>query len=494
MQDLCPVSGFYRSVGYKDGAAKAAGLRHFVGALQAIFPHFLDQGGTPELEAVGGVRHDAAGIFQRLFDQVEFHAVDVYLEIEAVARQSRHGQRIEAEFEFRRRQRLWQLLALPAPKFFRQIVSVDHPERKHDDQAFLEIGEFAHIARPVIVAQRNDGLRGQAHRAALFVFEAGDEFVDQQRDVFLALTQRRHLDGKHDEAVVESLAEVAFGNLLFESAMGGGDDAHVGMDRLVTAHPLEHPFLQHPQQFDLHVQAPVADFIEKQAAAFGELEAALTGGDRAGVGAFLMAEQFAFQQFGRYGAAVDRHEGFVTSVRMVVKITGHHFLTSTGLAEYQHRGLGVRHLLDQFAHLTDAAAVADQAAKQFRRALRERLLTFFTENLRLLQRAGELPVFHRRIDADIRTYFRVAWKIRKGVAAQYDKRNLRKLAAKSAKSFERFIGRAARAQQYRTYTAIRHGGSPIGIVTDNDVFVIEKMQYRLQLCTAAGVRVDDQND
>src|SRR3569623_481325 len=429
MQDLCPVSGLYRSVGYKDGAAKAAGLRHFVGALQAIFPHFLDQGGTPELEAVGGVRHDAAGIFQRLFDQVEFHAVDVFLEIEAVARQSRHGQRIEAEFEFRRRLRLWQLLALPAPKFFRQSVSVDHPERKHDDQAFHEIGEFAHIARPVIVAQRNDGLRGQAHRAALFVFEAGDEIVDQQRDVFLTLTQRRHLDGKHVESVVEVLAEVAFGNLLFEIAVGGGDDAHVGMDRLDTAEQLERPFLQR----------------------------------------------------GRYGAAVDRLEGFVAAVRMIMKIAGHHFLARARFAEYQHRGFGVRHLLDQFAHLADAAAVADQAAKQFRRALRERVLTLLTENLRLLQRAGELPVFHRRIYADVRTYFRVTWKIRKGVAAQYDKRNLRKLAAKSAKGFERFIGRAARAQQYGANTAIRHGGLPIGIVTDNDVFVIKKMQYRLQL-------------
>ena len=90
--------------------------------------------------------------------------------------------------------------------------------------------------------------------------------------------------------------------------MRGGDDAHVAADRHVIADALEHALLQHAQQLHLHRQAHVADLVEEQRAALGDLEAALAGGDRAGEGAFLVAEQLAFEQLGRNGAAVDGDE------------------------------------------------------------------------------------------------------------------------------------------------------------------------------------------
>ena len=62
--------------------------------------------------------------------------------------------------------------------------------------------------------------------------------------------------------------------------MGGGDDAHVAADRRVIADALEHALLQHAQQLHLHRQAHVADLVEEQRAALGDLEAALAGGDR----------------------------------------------------------------------------------------------------------------------------------------------------------------------------------------------------------------------
>ena len=94
---------------------------------------------------------------------------------------------------------------------------------------------------------RQCGDRGgrQTHRTPLFVFHARDEFADQQGDVFAAVFQIRHLDGKHVQTVVEVLAETPLGDLVFQIAVGGGNDAYIDLDALVAADPLEHPLLQH---------------------------------------------------------------------------------------------------------------------------------------------------------------------------------------------------------------------------------------------------------
>ena len=90
--------------------------------------------------------------------------------------------------------------------------------------------------------------------------------------------------------------------------MRGGDDAHVALARDVAADALVDSFLQDAQQLHLHRQAHVADLVEEQRAALGDLEAALAGGDRAGERALLVAEQFGLEQLGGNGAAVDGDE------------------------------------------------------------------------------------------------------------------------------------------------------------------------------------------
>ena len=105
---------------------------------------------------------------------------------------------------------------------------------------------------------------------------------------------------------------------------------------LIAADALEAAFLQYPQQLDLHLQRHVADFVQEQRAAFGKLEAAHAGGQRAGEGAFLMAEQFAFQEVGGNRAAIHRHERVPGPARQFVNVARHHFLAGAGLAEYQH--------------------------------------------------------------------------------------------------------------------------------------------------------------
>ena len=81
--------------------------------------------------------------------------------------------------------------------------------------------------------------------------------------------------GKHAQAVVEVLAERAFADHAPQVAMRGRDDADVHFLRLRGAEPLERAFLQHAQELGLQVEREIADLVEKQRAAVGQLEATL---------------------------------------------------------------------------------------------------------------------------------------------------------------------------------------------------------------------------
>src|SRR3546814_12954254 len=85
--------------------------------------------------------------------------------------------------------------------------------------------------------------------------------------------------------------------------MGRGNDAHITVRAAIGADALEAALLQHAQDLDLHRQRHVADLVEEQRAAVRHFETAATCGDGAGERALLVAEQFAFEQFGRTLAA-----------------------------------------------------------------------------------------------------------------------------------------------------------------------------------------------
>ena len=76
----------------------------------------------------------------------------------------------------------------------------------------------------------------------------------------------------------------------------------LGADRIDLA------FLQRAQQLHLRVERQFADFVEEQRAAIGFLELADALVDGAGEGALLVAEQDAFDEIFRDGAAVDGDE------------------------------------------------------------------------------------------------------------------------------------------------------------------------------------------
>src|SRR5690242_14818111 len=84
-----------------------------------------------------------------------------------------------------------------------------------------------------------------------------------------------------------------------------GDDAHVGLDGLVTTDSVKVPVRQDAQEPGLQLGWHVTDLVEKERPAFGLFEAAAPLRLCTGKCATLVAEQFGFQQFTRDGRSID---------------------------------------------------------------------------------------------------------------------------------------------------------------------------------------------
>ena len=117
----------------------------------------------------------------------------------------------------------------------------------------------------------------------------------------------------------------------------------------------EHPGLEHAQQLHLAVGLHLADLVEEERAAVGQLDEPGLGADRAGERALLVAEQLGLEHLARQGAAVDRHEGPLGARRALVDGARHQLLAGAALAEDQHRRVGRRHPLHDAQHLAASA-------------------------------------------------------------------------------------------------------------------------------------------
>ena len=91
-----------------------------------------------------------------------------------------------------------------------------------------------------------------------------------------------------------------------------------------------------------------------------QLEAAFALDDGIGERAFLVTEEFAFDQVLRHGGAVELDEGRVGARALAVERAGHQFLAGAALALDEHGGLRARHLANEQAQILHHRAVAQQ--------------------------------------------------------------------------------------------------------------------------------------
>ena len=136
-----------------------------------------------------------------------------------------------------------------------------------------------------------------------------DEMLDQQRNVFAALAQRRELNSKHIQPVKKIGAEGALFDHFFEIFVSRGNAPEIDLDNLIAADARDLALLQHAQQIGLSLQADIADFVEKYRAAFGDFKFSLLAILRPGERAFFVTKEFAFEQRLGERAAVNDDQG-----------------------------------------------------------------------------------------------------------------------------------------------------------------------------------------
>src|SRR5258708_8790313 len=97
------------------------------------------------------------------------------------------------------------------------------------------------------------------------------------------------------EAEEQVLAETSGGGFGGDVDIRGGDDADVDAAGAGGADALELAGFENAQELGLEFQGHVGDFVEKERAIVGELEAADAGHPRVGAGAFDLAQKVAFE-------------------------------------------------------------------------------------------------------------------------------------------------------------------------------------------------------
>ena len=102
-----------------------------------------------------------------------------------------------------------------------------------------------------------------------------EEVLDQQRNIFAPVAQRRQIDVDDVQPVVKIFAEFLLFHHLAQIRIGGGQNPHIHLHDFVRTERRELLLLNHAQQLGLRLRPDRADFIEEDRALVGDLERAL---------------------------------------------------------------------------------------------------------------------------------------------------------------------------------------------------------------------------
>ena len=157
----------------------------------------------------------------------------------------------------------------------------------------------------------------------------------------------------------EILAETSTSDFRLQILVGGREYTRIDLDPRRPANRLHRLFLQNAQHFGLRLQAHVANLVEEDRAAVGDLELAAPIGDGAGERPAHVAEQLAFDQlFGDCGA-VDFNEGRAPAAAQRVDRPRDQLFAGAVFAVNQHAAVGRGGHGDLLAELPHGIALAN---------------------------------------------------------------------------------------------------------------------------------------
>src|SRR6185503_20816047 len=126
--------------------------------------------------------------------------------------------------------------------------------------------------------------------------------------VFRTIAERRHLNRRDREAIIEIEPKLAGFGGREQIAVRRGDDAQIHPARLAPAHGPDLARLEGAKEHRLERRRRFADLVEEERAAVGELEEAATRAVRAGERALHVPEELARHELGRKRREVLRDE------------------------------------------------------------------------------------------------------------------------------------------------------------------------------------------
>jgi GNAT superfamily N-acetyltransferase len=213
------------------------------------------------------------------------------------------------------------------PELHRDRRGGDTPPGRENRHPLDNIAQLTDVARPVMTLEHGEDVGVEVSGSKVVAgAELGEEVGGQLAHVVEPLAQRRHADWHDAQAVEEILAEPALGDQRVEAAIGRRHDSHRHADGLLAADALELAVLQDAQQLGLGGLVQVADLVEEDRAAVGQLELAAPQRNRARERPLLVAEELAFDEVGGNGSAVHLHERTRGERALAVDVRGQQLL------------------------------------------------------------------------------------------------------------------------------------------------------------------------
>src|SRR5207344_610414 len=118
--------------------------------------------------------------------------------------------------------------------------------------------------------------------------------------------------------------------------------------------------LEHAQELRLHVDRHLADFVQEQGAAVGQLQFSdLAAAPGAGERAVSVSEEFGLEQFSRNGRAVQRNERAAGPLARIVNALRNEFLPGPRLAHHQDARILLRHGRSEIDLSTQTAVASE---------------------------------------------------------------------------------------------------------------------------------------
>src|SRR6516165_7469690 len=287
--------------------------------LKAIFLHLPVEGGPADPELAGHGRHLPAIMGKREADDFGLEMVEpmhlgIFIEerkhvgiahldpdeflVAGGLQRDRHGRGRDPDIE---------TLDMGGDlREFRdgQLIAIGEHHGAED-----RIFQLADIARPIIGGKERLRLGAEAANPfALFGGKAGAKASREIGNIVAPRPERRNVNGKDIQPVIEILAEEAALDEFDQVLIGRRNQPDIDLDRALAANGIDLAFLQGAQKLDLDLQRQFADLVEKKRAAMRLDEFAGVLFVRAGKGALLMPEQDRLDEIFRQGPAVHRDE------------------------------------------------------------------------------------------------------------------------------------------------------------------------------------------